>query len=515
MNLNGIYSRQFIKQIFFSCLLLQFLSMRLHADFFQLEMGRPILHVPADKLGVWHDQYVDPKAPPVKKPLPATYLPSLEVKLRSQEIVASKDAYVRAYFFDENKNLIRSCSQPARVGITASGFMSAPVFFKPDTPSRIFFQIPKELLGSNWHAVVVFGDKNEASATAYPTTDLPSSFTYPEKALVEDPFHKNVKHKVTLDPLIESHIKSNVKNSKYPDMTLFLRLPSGVSDPKDLQGVLAICVLAFGIDKMRHDLQQPELSGDYCGLYQYANTHKLAIVAWGVPTPNWNIMQNYNEMVQKFFLSMEGASDDIANTWEKGVLELTEKYGIPKKDYLLWGVCGAAQWAQRLCVRKPDYFLATYMLIPCSFDKPRPEASKVLWCLCTGELFGGYENSQRWYAESRKMNYPIFYKAYEGLGHASSGVSLGMAFKFFDFALTQKDLRDQYDAMQANRFASIQYANSGNAEGPWPEAFKHPAYYGDIINQEIYPADQVEMIPPGFRTPLPTKELADYWMRTK
>ena len=156
------------------------------------------------------------------------------------------------------------------------------------------------------------------------------------------------------------------------------------------------------------------------------------------------------------------------------------------------------------------------MLIPGSFDKPTPEASKVLWCLCTGELYGGYENALKWYKECRALNYPMIFKAYEGLGHSvSNRSSREMAFKFFDFALTKKDARDQYDKMMGSRIDRMRYESSGQAQGPWPEVFKRPPYYGDIVNQEVYPADQVEMIPAGFRTPLPTKELADFWINGK
>ena len=286
----------------------------------------------------------------------------------------------------------------------------------------------------------------------------------------------------------------------------------GISSPSDLQGVMSICILYDGIEGTRYHMQQPELDGDYHGLFQYANEHKMAVLAWGGPGRIWDGKKNYNEMDQNAFRNMESRLDDIADTWEKGVLELSEKYGIPKKDFLQWGVCASAQWAHRICLRKPDYFLATYLLIPGSFDQPTPGGSKVLWCFCTGEKYGGYERGLRWYKECREMGYPMIFKAYEGLGHNTQNCqALGMAFKFFDFALTQKALRDQYNAVGQSRVASFQYANAGKDGLSWSPAFQKPLFYGDIVNQEVYPADQMDMIPAGFRTPLPTKELADYW----
>jgi len=38
-------------------------------------------------------------------------------------------------------------------------------------------------------------------------------------------------------------------------------------------------------------------------------------------------------------------------------------------------------------------------------------------------------------------------------------------------------------------------------------------YYGDIINQESYPAAQKNMIPEKFRIPIPTKEIRAIWAR--
>jgi hypothetical protein len=203
----------------------------------------------------------------------------------------------------------------------------------------------------------------------------------------------------------------------------------------------------------------------------------------------------------------------VAGAWERGVRELSDKYGIPSKNFLLWGNCGSAQWAARLCLRKPDYFLAVHVHIASSYDKPTPEAAKVLWCLTIGELEGGYERSKRFVAACRELGYPMVYKAIVGLGHAGHPVATDLGFEFFKFALQQKDKRDALDAANSSNLV-IQTADSGPAQ-PWLEAFKRPPYYGDIVNQELFPSAQVDMIPTGFRIPLPTQELADIWARSK
>ena len=493
-------------------MLLVFLSVAtssLHAGFFQIDSIASILTPPKDGVAVWKDQLG-----PTNKPSQSGFMPSLKVVLHPQQNIASKDVTVRGYFFDQSGKMIRQLDKPSMAG-KGNFAQSLPMILKSDQTNAVFFQIPKELKASDARAVIVFGDKDEAIAITYPQTLSESSFDYPDKKLVEDYTLKNIKRKPAVDPLVEYVAKSYVTDAKHPQVTLFLRMPNGVSDPSELQGVLVVCVLWTGLDVARRDMQQPEMAGDYKGLFNYANAHKLAILAWGGPGHHWDPTKNYDAMTQKAEKLLDDDLNEVADTWEKGVSELTEKYNLPKKDYLLWGVCRSSQWAQRLCLRKPDYFLATYMLIPGSFDKPTPEASKVIWCLCTGELYGGYQNALKWYKECRAMGYPMLFKAYVGLGHATSTQSLGMAFKFFDFALTQKDLRDEHDKAMASRIAQAQLAASGLLQGPWPESFRNPPFYGDIVNQEVYPADQVKMIPEGFRTPLPTKELADYWGLSK
>jgi hypothetical protein len=178
----------------------------------------------------------------------------------------------------------------------------------------------------------------------------------------------------------------------------------------------------------------------------------------------------------------------------------------------LWGLSGSAQYACRLALRKPEYFLAVDAHVPSSFDKPTPEASRILWCLTTGELESGHERSLRFYAQCRALGYPILYKAIVGLGHAASPIAENLGEKFFAYALTVRDQRLAYDKKQNDPLAQYQMSQASDAPAqPWIESFCQPAFEGDIVNQDMVPYDQADMVPAGFRTPLPTKELADAW----
>ncbi len=503
-----------ITQLVACMLMVQVLAPQLHAEFFKIDSVNALSSPPKDGIAIWYDQQRQTNAQSDLQ-----FQPSLVVNLRPQQDIAGKDVYVRCHFYDQAGKLMLSLPVPSRATqhdyATPLKGISIPTIIKSDGATRVFFQMPKGVTAAMCHAVVVFGDKDEASAVSFPLGLGISSFQFPEKKLAENHFIKDVKRKVAVDPLVQYEAKNVNTKAKVKQLTLFLRMPNEVSDPSELNGVLALCVLAGAVDEVKQKLQQEEMSGDYKGLFAYANKNKLALLVWASCKGGWDPSRNYDEMDRKEFLQMEETFNDLADTWDRGVSELVEKYHLPKGDFLVWGVCRAAQWAQRLCLRKPDRFLGCYMLIPGSFDKPTTEGSKVLWCLCTGEQYGGYERALAWYKECRALNYPMIFKAYEGLGHTSSASSLGMAFQFFDFALTQKDLRDQYDKLMGSRLGASRMQSSGQSLGPWPEAFRNPQFYGDIVNQEVYPSDQVEMIPAGFRTPLPTKALADYWLQGK
>jgi hypothetical protein len=312
-----------------------------------------------------------------------------------------------------------------------------------------------------------------------------------------------------MDPLIEHVVRT--KNPRMPQMTLFLRPPKGISNASEVEGVMAICVLANGLEDMKRELRKEEMSGDYAGLFSFANEHKLAILAWGATSALW-ARANYDDLSSAQSREVKNSFNMVANAWERGVLDLGEKYGVPTKNFMMWGMCGSAHMAHALCLAKPNYFLAIHVHIPGFFEKPTPEASKVLWCVTTGELYYSYEYSLRFVDDCKKLGYPIVYKAIVGLGHAGHPDATAMGLTFFEFALTQKELREQYEKIMASSIDKAQMAKSDEAL-PWPESFQNPPFYGDIINQESYPAAQKEMIPEKFRIPIPTKEIREIWAR--
>ena len=212
---------------------------------------------------------------------------------------------------------------------------------------------------------------------------------------------------------------------------------------------------------------------------------------------------------------MDETFDDVAKAWAKGVEELSRKYGMPDKGFLLWGISGSAQYAARLALRQPQFFLAIHVHVPSSFDQPTPEARRVLWCLTTGENEVGYERSLRFLSACRELGYPIIYKAIPGLGHAGHPLAEKLGLDFFEYALSLREEKAKFEAGISKTFSNIRKGGDEQPNRPWPKSFRTPAFVGDIVNQEIFRFDKANMVPANFRIMLPTRELADTWNREK
>lgn len=433
------------------------------------------------------------------------FIPCLEVQLATALPARSEGLAIHAHFLDATGKVAVRNALPApakRDGSTRDTY-DIPVIFPAKGTESVYFPVPKQLLGKTWSAVVVFGDKNEAAGRKYPEGPL-FTVDFPGKEFVLAPPKAHVARKGALDPLIEHVV--HTRNPKHPKITLFVRIPNGISEATDIKGVMAMCLLAGGLDSIRRQLQKADQTevGD---ILRFADRNKLAVICWGARTL-WNPGASYDELDRETVLEMDRSFDEVAAAWERGIGEIHERYGVPKSNFLLWGQCASAQWAHRLALRKPDFFLAAYIHIPSSFDAPTVDGSKILWLLTTGELDGGYARAGRWYQDCRKAGYPMIYKPIINLAHAGSPISENLGMKFFEYALGVKDQREAIDRQWTQ--IREQRKASGIAQ-PWLEGFVHPEYVGDYKNQELFPGQEKNLVPEAFRVPLPTKAIADAW----
>ncbi len=305
------------------------------------------------------------------------------------------------------------------------------------------------------------------------------------------------------------------RNPKQPTLQLYLRLPRS-ADKQPITGILAFCTWeqdqAAILSKL--DIQADDKPVDLPGpaalvrsIVRYAEDHRMAVLTWGTAEV-WDNHMNTEELEHEKQRQFDRNFDLLANAWERGVKELSkEAGGVPTNNMLLYGMSRGAQWAHRLALRKPDYFLAVHVHIPSTFDKPTPEANKPLWLLTTGELEYGFEGAKAFYQECRALDYPIIFKAIEGLGHQGSAIADSLGLRFFDYALSVKAQREKYQVDSKDTL----FRFMKRERGPWLQSFRQPEYFGDFVNQDYYPLAQAEMVPKNFRVPLPNKILADAW----
>lgn len=480
-------------------------------DFFSIDKIEYVKKEPKDKIAVYRETF---KYVNQKRTIERTFIPCLTLRVRAEEQIRSSGVICRAYFYDRDNKLITASYKPTEkiIGGRIPTF-PLPVLFKKNDPEQIFFIVPESIQKrDDWKVLIVFGDQYEVATRVYPDGGSWSAYEFPEKSVAEKP-RERPEHKAEMDPLVEYVVKTG--SSKQPQMTLFLRPPIGMTDASEAKGVLALCLLANSLESAKRKLQQIEPEEDIVGILKFAQQHQFIILCWGTKRL-WDPGKNWDEQSKEVTREMDETFDEVAKAWAKGVDELAKKYGIPNKNFLLWGSCGAGQYACRLALRKPEYFLAVHVHIPGSFDKPTVGANRVLWCLTTGELYGGYERSKKFYEQCRELGYPMVYKAIIGLGHAGHPNADNLGQVFFEYALSLQDQRDAYEESLKDSFGNykpLPPVREGVILQPWLESFRTPALVGDMVNQDMYPFSQQNMVPTGFRVPLPTKEIAEAWNR--
>ena len=436
------------------------------------------------------------------------FISQVEVRVKVDRDAQSKNLLAKAYYFDGAGHSIQVFTAPSMANRPANAADSVranylnsvwPTILPANAPQSIYFPLPANL-PADWSLVVVFGNSNGVVAASVPD-DRQDKFAYAERDLVAKTLLSpdvEITDGNEMAPLIEQKVESD--NPAYPAFTLLMHLPHGVTDPKNVKGVLAICMIANSVTEIRNKLNAIKPENDPDAYFAFAESHQLAIVAWGARWV-WSSYANFDELNQDQARTWDDSFQKLANAWDHGIQLLVDQYGIPDRDYLMYGFCAGGEWVHRLALHKPERFLAVQMHISTSYDAPTPEASHILWLLTTGELDSGCDRARRFYSAATDLKYPIIFKAIIGLGHTDCSEADRLGLRFFDYALEMKNKRDA--AIAANQ-----------AVPPLDlSAFDASPFYGDLMNQEMYAASDKEMIPAKFLVPLPTKEIADAWSK--
>ena len=480
-------------------------------DLFTIERINVIKQAPEDGSGIW----VDVKDPMTQATVKQFY-PSLQVEVRTHEQIPAKGIYARLYVFDPKQKLVHTVKAPRpAIRLATDPATAMPIVFQRDEEVSLYFPLPDEVAREGYTIIAVFGDQDSASAKAYPADASTFGLKYPEESLVEHttvaPTPTPTEKTGSLVPKIQSYIVMT-NSTREPQITFFVRLPPGITDGSQVQGVMALCILAHDTNEILAELIGGKIKNGTAAdpLIDFADKHNLAVLAWG-SLRMWDPTQNYESLDADAKKAYDENFDEVAQSWKDGVQKLCKQFNLPDHDFLMWGSSGAGQFALRLGVRIPEMFLAVHAHIPSSFDQPTPDGKKVLWLLTTGELEGGYGRSLDYYKECRAIGYPMIYKAIIGLGHTDSRLATNLGLIFFDYALSMKAQRDAIDNALIQLAAEGKTSKLSTATQPWPTAYRQPPFVGDIVNQAIYSANQVDKAPADYRVALPTKDIADAW----
>jgi hypothetical protein len=479
-----------------------FCAANLNAATFSIES----IHVHADgselTAGIQGD---DPHSTAARPP--KIFVPQVEVEIRIDKDAASKNLMAKAYFFDGAGKLMVACDapstalRPVSAGDSVRGTSSIsvwPTILPANVRQSIYFLLPSNF-PADGSLVIVFGNENGAVAASVPD-GAQDKLDYPERELVAKTLLSPDVELVGGDemaPLIEQVVKSD--NPAYPAFTLLLHLPHGVKNPRDVRGVLATCILANSVGEIRNRLNAIKPENDPNAYFAFAEAHKMAILAWGARWV-WSSYANFDELDQGEARTWDDNFQQLADAWDRGVQALVEQYGLPDRDYLMYGLCAGGEWVHRLALHKPDRFLAVQMHISTSYDAPTPEANRILWLLTTGELDSGCDRARRFYAAARVLHYPIIFKAFIGAGHADTSTADELGIRFFQYALDMKARREVAHVDNGPPAVDV----SGFTASP---------FFGDLMNQDMFAARDKERIPGEFLVPLPTREIADAWNR--
>jgi hypothetical protein len=475
--------------------LLGFLTLPAHSLEKPFEIRKILVHEDGSKLeaGIQEEVIKDKKKVKV-------FVPQVQVIVRTLEDFPKDGMMAKLYLFGERGEPLgvqESPGKPVRKG----DHYAMPSMFKKKEDVSLFFAIPADLGKQKWTALAVFGDKYELTAKAAGSAKV-EDLEFAERTLAlkePDPLNPVQRTKI-FDPIVEQVVETD--NTKQPRITLFLYLPPSALAGGKIEGVLARCVLAKGVEDIRNRLRSYKNGQSADAYISFAAKHNLAVVMWG-SRQLWNPALSYDQLTKEALQISGRDFDDVAAAWDKGVTKFCRDYQLPEKHFLLYGESGAAQWAHRLALRQPARFLAVHVHINSSYDEPTEAAKSVLWLISTGDKEHGFPAAQRFFARCRGLGYPIMFKAERNLGHSGSPAITELGLRFFDYALA---VRARMPEEQKPFSPTV--SSSGDMR---PSEFKNPPFVGDLINQEVLTGNLIEFVPEAQRVPIPTRAVAEAW----
>lgn len=280
------------------------------------------------------------------------------------------------------------------------------------------------------------------------------------------------------DGLVVTTFPARVKGLR--DMIFYLR-PVGGIYARQAKGVLAICSVRAEIDV---DMYLSASSSAFGYLIDFADKNDIAVMAFGQPTTGgaWNRRVSTDEMEAAEADIFDKNFESVSREWARAASKFASDNKLPTSGWLLYGMCGGAQYAHRLALRHPRMFKAVHAHYGGSYDVPTRGGNSVLWLITTWEDDVGHVPSQRFYRACTELNYRIMIRSLPRTADPEEQRLKRLSLLFFEHALTVK--------------------------GP---ADVKAEYIGEYISNVAFPAAKASWIPREQAVPLPTREMAEAW----
>ncbi len=281
-----------------------------------------------------------------------------------------------------------------------------------------------------------------------------------------------------IDGLVVATFPARVSGIR--DMRFYLRPVGGVYARKP-KGVLAICSVGERVDIPTY-LTTGSSSFGY--LIDFADNNDIAVMAFGQPTRGdaWNRRVSTDEMEDNEARELDKNFESVSREWAKAAAKFAGDNRLPTTGWLMYGMCGGAQYAHRLALRHPRMFKAVHAHFGGSYDAPTRAGNSVLWLITTWEDDVGHVPSQRFYRSCLDLDYRIMVRSLPRTADPEERRLQRLSLLFFEYAMSIK--------------------NPSEVKGE---------YVGDYITNMAFPASKASWIPREQSVLLPTRAMAEAW----
>ena len=283
--------------------------------------------------------------------------------------------------------------------------------------------------------------------------------------------------------IITEHYDLRLKGHK--NLNLYLRYPS--SGKKPVKGVIALC--KYGERDIQMDLT--EGSRHFGHILKFADEFQFATVAFGQPsTKGWNKTVSSDQLSNREASAQDRNLDALAREWSRTISRFARKYELPEKDWLLYGICGGAQYAHRIALRQPQHFRAVHVHYGGSYDVPTDEGKSIKWLVTSFSDEPAYIAAQRFYQNCREKDYSMILKGFSQKRRPGETVET-----------------DFYGIRSPMRRLSLAFFKYAIEEDDSVEE----VFLADFVNGMVLPKNEGEWIPKSQTILLPSRALAEAW----